>query len=154
MWKAAVYTMLLAATVAAQSKDWASVQHLKRQETLALTLRDRRVVRGTFERWTPSAIDIAGPSGVEQFQRQEVSIVRVMKRGSRAKTAMWGAIAGFAIAFPIGAAAAGHLTDRNSPPASTRLGMGAGLGLFGAGIGAGLGTLAGGSRSETIYRAP
>ena len=39
-------------------------------------------------------------------------------------------------------------------PASTRLGMGGGLGLFGAGIGAGLGTLAGGSRSDTIYRAP
>ena len=91
---------------------------------------------------------------MEQIPRQDVSAVRVEKRGSRKKAALWGGIIGFGIAFPIGAAAAGSLTDRNNPPASTRMGMGAGLGLFGCGIGAGLGALAGGTHSVTIYRAP
>jgi hypothetical protein len=147
--------LLLASLGAAQSKEkeWAAVERLERQEGVAASLRDGRVVRGRLEKWRVDAMDLSTTKGVEHFARQDVSAVRVEKRGSRKKGALWGAVIGFGIAFPIGVAAAGNLTDRNNPTASTRVGMGAGFGLLGAGIGAGLGSLTGGSHIETIYRA-
>ena len=65
----------------------------------------------------------------------------IRKPASRWKRAMYGAIAGFAIGFPIGASRAGYLADRNNPPLSLRLGFGTSIGGFSAGIGAGIGAL-------------
>jgi hypothetical protein len=151
--KAILIVVLLASHAGAQSRDWAAVQRADGQ-SVVVSLRDGKVVRGKLEKWTPAALDLSSAKGVEQIARPDVSAVRVERHGSRKKGALWGAVIGFGIAFPIGAAAAGNLTDRNNPSAATRAGMGAGFGLLAAGIGAGLGTLAGGSHTETIYRAP
>lgn len=140
-------TLLLASQAGPQSRDGATVQRLERQESVAVSLREGRVVRGKVE-VAPSAIDVSSAKAVEQIARQDVSAVRVEKRGSRKERgALWGAIIGFAT-FPIAAAAAGNLTDRNNPSASTRIGIGAG---FRAGIGAGV---AGGFHTLMICRAP
>ena len=148
--------LLLASLAAAQSKDkeWAAMQRLERQEGVAVSLRDGTLVRGRLEKWAADAMDLSTAKGVEHFARQDVSAVRLRGAGRAKREALWGALIGFGIAFPIGAAAAGTLTDRNSPPASTRAGMGASVGLLGPELERDSERSPAGSHTETIYRAP
>ena len=73
-----------------------------------------------------------------------------MTRKSRGRGALIGVIAGFAVAFPVGAAAGPYIADFGNPPVATRLRHGAGWGLFFGGVGAGIGALAG--KQVTVYR--
>ena len=57
------------------------------------------------------------------------------------------------VAAKIAFATAGAITDRNNPSFEARAEAGARVGVVGAGIGAVIGTLAGGARFKTIYRA-
>jgi hypothetical protein len=152
-------TMILSITVfgssylSAQDLNWERLRTLKTGERVEITTRDGKFLTGEFTSWSPEAIQIQRKRGTISLKPEDAERITVRRDGSRAKAALWGTLVGFAAAFPIGAAWAGHLTDRNNPGFGTRTGMGAGFGLFGGGIGAGIGALTGGKRTVTIYRA-
>lgn len=151
--KAAV-GLLVSATIAAQSPEWGKLEALRPGDRIGLLARDRRYVEGRFQGWAPGSITLVRRQRAERWLEADVSNVRRREKGSRAKSAMWGALAGAAIVFPIGAAKAGYVVDRNNPPLSTRIGVGLGFGMYGAGIGAAVGALTGGTKHVTVYRAP
>jgi hypothetical protein len=140
-------------SLAQESDDWTRVRDLPRDERLIVILRDGKSIEGTLQAWSAEGIDIQRKNGeVRSADRSAVLRVGARRQGSRAKAALWGTLIGFGIAFPIGAASAGHLADTNNPSFGTRAGMGAGFGMFGGGIGAAVGALGGGSKIVTIYR--
>jgi hypothetical protein len=150
-------TLALALIAAAQivlpqDREWHALQRLTPGERVGVLLRDHKYVQGRFRSWSPEQIDIARGEQLHSLRLGDVRTVTVQRKGSRVKAAGIGALIGFGAAFPFGAASAGYITDRNNPSVQTRMGMGAGFGLFGGGIGAAIGALAGGTRNVTLYR--
>jgi hypothetical protein len=145
-------SILLAAALMMPAQGQSDLQSLSPGDRVGVLLRDRKYVQGRFRSWSPGRIDIVGRRQQESFKLSDVRTVTVQRKGSRWRAAGLGALIGFGAAFPFGAAPAGYITDQNDPSIKTRMGMGAGLGLFGAGIGAGIGALTGGSRNVTVYR--
>ena len=76
---------------------------------------------------------------------------QVQQKASRWKGALIGALVGLGVGFPIGASAAGYITDRNHPTFGHCADMGLAMGTFGAGIGTPIGALARGTKSVTVY---
>ena len=149
------YCLLLIAAaqlMPAQDRDWEKLQSLTPGERVGVVLRDRKYIEGRFRSWSPERIDIARGQREESLKIADVRSVTVRRKGSRLKGTGIGALIGFASAFPFGAASAGYIADQNNPSIQTRMGMGAGFGMFGAGIGAVIGALAGGTRQVTVYR--
>jgi hypothetical protein len=139
----------------AEKASWLQPATTGSKAKARITLRQGRVLTGAYNAYGTDELSFIGADGTSStVNRADVCRVVILHQRSRWKGALWGAAAGFVAAFPAGALSAGYLTDRNNPSASLRMGVGATLGLFGAGIGAGIGTLAGGSRNETVYRAP
>ena len=133
--------------------DWSALRQPPAGSRVTVVLENGKYEQGRMKAVSAEAVEIDTKRGLRSFKVAEVRRVYVREKASRWKGAMVGALVGFGIGFAIGAPSAGYLTDRNDPPVTTRLGMGAGLGMFGAGIGAPLGALAGGSKNVTIYRA-
>ena len=144
--------ILLAAALGidAQSSDWEKLQELAPHQRISMRMRDGSWVSGRFGLWDPSAIEMTNG---RRISRAETERVVARTKGSRWKAALVGAAVGFAIPFPFGVAKAGFLTDQNNPRVGTRLGVGAGLGLLGAGIGSAIGAVTGGTRDATVFRA-
>lgn len=130
--------------------DWEQIKTVKPGTTIDVLLRDGKSAQGKLRSWSPNTIEL---ENTRVLVMEDVRRVRVKQKTSRWKGAMWGAIAGFAIAFPIGAANAGFIADRNSPGFGTRVAVGSGLGIYGAGIGAPIGALVSGSKRVTLYEA-
>ena len=151
--KSLILFIAAAAYASAQDADWQKLQSLTPGDRVGVLLRDSKYIGGRFRSWSADRLDIARKSREETLKFTDVQRVNVARKGSRAKSAAWGALIGFGAAFPFGAASAGYLTDQNNPRFQTRMGMGAGFGLFGAGIGAAIGALAGGTDRVTVYRA-
>lgn len=145
--------LLVALQTVAQTGDWDNVRQLTPGQQIAIHTRSHEVVEGRFTKWSDASIDVTRGKRIQSFALADIRKVQVEQKASRWKAAMWGAVAGFAVVFPCGAARAGYITDRNNPSTSTRIGVGAGLGMFGAGIGAGIGALAGGHKYVTFYQA-
>ena len=152
--KPALAVLLALAQLCGQSGPPAALARLRPGDRIGVLTRDGKHIRGTFEQATAASLTIARKQRTEQWSLAEVESVRRIEETSRARSAMWSALVGFGLVFPTGAANAGYLTDRNNPPFTTRVGMGAGLGMYGAGIGAAIGVLAGGSKDVLVYRAP
>jgi hypothetical protein len=152
-WAAAIGALLLGTPLFAQKAGWDELSRIAPGQPVTIMTRDHEVVDGRFRTWSPSGIEITRGKQMRAFDIVDIDRLQVHEKASRLKAAMWGALIGFGIVFPFGAASAGYLTDQNDPSLQTRAGMGAGLGLFGAGIGAAVGALAGGSRPVTVYRA-
>ncbi len=145
--------LLIAAQVLpAQDANWEKLKSLTPGERVGVLLHDRKFIQGRFRSWSPERIDITRRQQQESLRLADVRSVTVRRQGSRWKSAGIGALIGFGAAFPFGAASAGYIADQNNPSVQTRMGMGAGFGLFGAGIGAGIGALIGGTRNVTVYR--
>ena len=132
--------------------DWSAVRETPPGSRITVVLENGKYEQGRLNAVLADAVEIDTNDGPRSFQVEEVRRVYVREKASRWKGAMVGALVGFGVGFAIGAPSAGYLTDRNNPPLSTRLGMGAGLGMFGAGIGAPIGALGGGTKNVTIYR--
>ena len=147
--------LLIAAALCAiaQETDWENLQRLKFGERVGVLLRDNKYIEGRFRSWAPDRLDIERGTRHESLKSADVRRVSVLTKGSRAKSAGIGAVIGFGATFPFGVASAGYLTDQNNPRFQTRMGMGAGFGLIGAGIGAAIGALAGGTDNIVLYRA-
>ena len=152
-WKQPLLLVAAAILASAQDTDSQKLQELAPGDRVGVLLRDNKYVEGRFRSWTPDRLEISRKSRDESLKLTDVQRVSVARKGSRMKSAGWGAVIGFGAAFPFGAASAGYLTDRNNPRFQTRMGVGAGFGLFGAGIGAAIGALGGGTDNVTLYRA-
>jgi hypothetical protein len=135
-----------------QDQSWNRVAKLSPGDPIQVVQKDGHTVDGRFQSLSPESLTLENDNQASSLAIASIKQVSARRKGSRWKAAGIGAAVGFGIGFPIGAASAGYLTDRNSPKFSLRAGVGASLGLFGAGIGSGIGALAGGSRYETIYR--
>jgi hypothetical protein len=131
---------------------WIEVASLPPGDRIRVIQKDGRIVEGSFQSVSSESLLLSSRKQIRSVSLAAVRQVSSRRRASRWKAVGIGAAIGFAIAFPIGAASAGYVTDRNNPSVGTRVGFGAGLGLFGAGIGAGIGALTGGSRYQTVYR--
>ena len=131
---------------------WHRVASVCPGDTIQVLQKDGKIVNGRFQSLSSESVVLNWRNQVRSLSPALIKAVSVRRKASRWKAAGIGAAVGFGIVFPIGAASAGYLTDRNSPRFATRAGLGAELGLFGAGIGAGLGALVGGSRYETVFR--
>jgi hypothetical protein len=129
-------------------QTWQHVAKLSSEDTIMVVQTEGRVVEGRFQSISSESLVLDNKNQVRSLPLPSIEKVSVKRKASRAKSAA----IGFGVCFSIGAAAAGHLTDRNNPKLTTRAGMGADVGLLGAGIAAGVGALAGGSRFETVYR--
>lgn len=152
--RTAVFLFGFVMDMTGQTTNWANVRGLAPGTPLTVVTRDGTYVNGKFHIWSDTRIEVLrGKSKVRSFAMTDVHRVQMRERASRWKGALWGAILGFAAAFPCGALSAGYVTDQNNPGVQTRVAIGTGFGLFGAGIGAAVGALAGGSRSVTLYRA-
>jgi hypothetical protein len=135
-----------------QDQSWNHVAKLSPGNPIQVRQKDGHTVDGKFQSLSPESLTLEKRNQVRSLDLVSIKQVLVRRKASRWKAAGIGAAVGFGIGFPIGAASAGYLTDRNSPKFSQRAGVGASLGLFGAGIGTGIGALIGGARYETIYR--
>ncbi|MBI4876156.1 MAG: hypothetical protein HY822_16085 [Acidobacteria bacterium] len=89
--------------------------------------------------------------GGRTVQAGKEDVARVSRK-SRRWGALWGGIAGFVCAAPVGAFAGPYIADYGNPSGSVRLRHAAGWGLFFGGAGAGIGALTG--MEKTVYRAP
>jgi hypothetical protein len=150
-----LFGLLLTAVLPAiaQEAGWDKLQTVEQGKRVAVLLRDNKYIEGRFRAWQPDRLDIERRNRTESLKSADVRRVSIRTKGSRAKSAVLGAVIAFGAAFPFGAASAGYLTDQNNPRFQTRLGMGAGFGLFGASIGAAIGALAGGTKNVVVYRA-
>ena len=142
-------TVFLVCALGLQAQDTSALRGLPPGKAVKITTRGGEVVRGRL-------LNISDAGQISLRDRRQVTLADVrevqIERRRRLHSAGWGALAGFGVGFVIGALSAGHLADRNNPPATTRIGFGAGLGMFGAGIGAAIGALSAPSRDEVIYR--
>ncbi len=149
-------TIVLAALVCipgwGQDQRWNRRASLSAGDPIQVLQIDGHTVDGKFQSLSPESLTLENRNQVRSLALSSIRQVSLRRKASRGKAAGIGAAVGFGIGFPIGAAAAGHLTDRNNPKFTTRAGMGAEVGLLGAGIAAAVGALAGGSRFETVYR--
>ena len=136
----------------AHAQTWDRLRDLAPEQRISVRARDGSWTEGRFRSWSPAALEVGTKESVRQFTLADTDRVIASSKGSLWKTALIGAGVGFGVAFPFGAASAGYVTDQNNPSVKTRIGMGAGFGLFGAGIGSALGALAGGTRQTTVYR--
>ena len=146
--------MSVIAQPAASESDWTILQSLDPDSRISVLLPDGDFIDGRFKAWSPGAIEIASKRRVQTFRVEDVRRVTVRQKSSRWKGTLIGALIGFGVAFPIGAASAGYIMDRNDPGFAGRAVMGAGVGMFGAGIGAPIGALTGGHKHALVYRAP
>ena len=158
-WETGMAAMVLltasgVAQPAVRDSDWKALQSVHPGSHVSVKLRDGKFIHGQWKAWSAHSIEVAYNRTSKALIAEDVHRVSVQQKGSRWKSAMWGALIGFGVAFPIGAASAGHLTDRNDPGFATRVGMGTGLGMFGAGIAAPIGALTGGKKYVAVYRAP
>jgi hypothetical protein len=103
---------------------------------ISVSLRDGKFLQGRLEAWSPETIETATSGSIRTLRTEEIRRIAVQQKGSRWKGALVGALIGFSVGLPIGAAYAGHLTDRNNPGFAAHAGMGAGIGMFSAGIAA------------------
>jgi hypothetical protein len=134
-----------------QLSSWDALKDLRENTRVSVALRDAKYAEGRFRSWSPDAIDISDGRGVQAIRVENVRRIQVQQKASRWKGALIGALVGLGVGFPIGASAAGYLTDRNNPTLGHRAGMGLAMGTFGAGIGAPIGALAGGTKRVTVY---
>jgi hypothetical protein len=153
IWTACICVIALRAASFGAQPDWAALQSLHPDARISVVLQDGKFLQGRFAAWAPESIEVASGRGIRTLHAAEVRRVSLQQKSSRWKGVMFGALIGFGIAFPIGAASAGHLTDRNNPGFATRAGMGAGLGMFGAAIGAPIGAFTSGTKNVTLYDA-
>ena len=153
-WHRAAFLLATApiAATAALNDRWEDLRETQTGREVTITTRDGKVLTGRFENWSATSIEIRRRDEVRSIAAADVTRVQATQPASRAKAALWGSLIGFGAAFPFGAGFAGHLLDRNSPRLQSRVAVGAGLGLYGAGIGAGIGALTGGSKSVVLYR--
>jgi len=135
-----------------EDATWNRVAKLSAGDAIHVLAKDGHTSEGRYQGLTPEGLTLESRNQIRSIALVSIKQVSVRRKGSRWKAAGIGGAVGFGIAFPIGAASAGYLTDRNNPTLVTRAGSGATLGLFGAGIGGGIGAIAGGSRFETVYR--
>jgi hypothetical protein len=130
------------------NESWQRLERLRQEEKIKIYLRTGNIVRGRVQSWTTDGLAVRSSEGaVLRVDRKDVARVT---RKSRGKGALWGGIAGFGAAAPIGAYAGPYLADYGNPGTGTRLRHAAGWGLFFGGIGAGIGVAAG--VETTIYR--
>ena len=141
---------VLARPLLSQEANWQSVREVRPETRVEVILQDGKRVSGRVA--SVSDTELALDDG-RLFARGQIYRVQVREKVSRWRGAMWGSLTGFAVGFAIGASRAGYITDRNNPPATVRLGTGAGMGMLAAGIGAPIGALAGGHKYATVYRA-
>jgi hypothetical protein len=147
--------LLLGTLCAAQEShsDWTSLGNLPQDAKVRIIRPGGTDVTGLFRGWTPDAVTLAkGKDKSLSLERKDVRRAYRIEKGSRVRSALWGAVAGFVPGFVLGAAGAGYIADQNNPSTGTRMEAGLAVGGFGAGIGAGLGALAGGTRSTLIYK--
>ena len=148
----AVAALVAGATLTcAQPGTWSAVEKLERGERVSVMLHGYREVQGRVEAASPNSITIIRKGKVESLAVTDVARVTALRKGSRAKSALLGSLIGFGIGWAIGAPSAGYIADTNSPSIGTRMQVGSGFGLFGAGIGGGVAALCGGTKRETVY---
>ena len=135
----------------AQQSDWGRLRELQPGQKVVVLTTDGKFAEGPWQTWSENGLGIQKRNRSHSIPMNTVRRVSVQQKGSRMRSALIGAAVGFGVAFPFGAAWAGYIVDRNSPPLSTRLGLGAGVGMFGAGIGAAIGALAGGTKNVVVY---
>ena len=144
--------IIVAFTALVSGQGWDRLSKLSPGERIQVIRTSEGVVDATFRGITAEVLTVERRNQVVSIPRDTIQQVLAVRKASRWKAVAIGSAIGFGAAFPIGAASAGYLTDRNSPGFGTRAKVGAGMGLFGAGIGAGIGALAGGTSHETLYR--
>ena len=142
---------LIAMQLAAQQGNWEKVRGLQPGQQITVVTQKRDVVNARFGNWSAEALGVTRGHRSQSFALPDIRTVQVREKGSRWKSAMWGAVIGFVPVFVCGASNAGFITDQNNPRMTTRIGVGAVAGMFGAGIGAGIGALFRGSKYVTIY---
>ena len=134
---------------AGAQQGWERVQELRSNQAVKVYLRDGKVLRGKLQ--GAGSADLRLIHSHRTVAIDQSQIVRITRK-SRLRGLLWGGIAGFGIAAPIGAYAGPYITDWGNPSAAVRMRHAAGWGLFFGGIGAGVGVLAG--TEKILYRAP
>jgi hypothetical protein len=84
--------ILTASQIFARPADWKRLQTLSPEERVAVTLRDGKFIEGRFRNWSPTALDIVRQQRTEPLTLEQVERVSVERKGSRAKSALIGAL--------------------------------------------------------------
>lgn len=129
---------------------WESVQRLSPDRSLSVELRSGQILKGELESAGAHGLRLRTKGG-RTVEASKESIARVVRK-SRKSGALWGAMAGFGCAAPVGWYAGPYIADYGNPSIGVRSRHAAGWGLFFGGVGAGIGALAG--AEKTVYRAP
>lgn len=127
---------------------WDRIGQMAKNQKVKVHLRDGNILAGIIQEFGTDGFTLAGKGKANALKRADIE--RLTKK-ARAKSAMWGAVAGFGLGAGLGAAAAGKITDKNNPSASDRMGSAVGVGAFLSGIGAVIGVA--GGYDQTIYKA-
>ena len=122
---------------------------ISKTQKVKIHLQDGKTLKGRIQEVGPEGLTLVQDGSVTQVKAAE--IVDITKE-VRLKGALWGGIAGAAVAAPLFAASAGSFMDKNDPTVTDRLGMALVGGMLIGGIGVGAGAAAG--MADTIYRAP
>ena len=136
-----------------QTSDWTRVQGLVTGENVQILLDGGESVTGTLEQASAAHLTVKREHGDTQVARWAVRRVWIVEKRSRLKHVILGALIGFGGGCAIGAGRAGHFTDMNNPPASTRAQMCFALGAFTGVAGAGVGAAIPSAKRTLIYRA-
>lgn len=138
----------LIGVASADPQPWEALQDIKPDTPVRIVLTDGKTVSGSFVSWSPTSVTLDRD---RTLPMEKVHRLEQQHRASRWRGAMIGGLVAFGIGFTIGFSKAGYLTDRNSPKAQTRIGIGSGFGMFSAAIGAPIGALVPGSKTTTVY---
>jgi len=97
---------LVAATIAAQpnATSWNTVQALAAGTPVRITA-DSRTVRGNVARISDGSLAVTSGRGSVTFDRQQVSVVSVMRPSHRKRNALIGLAAGTGVGLGVGVAA-------------------------------------------------
>jgi hypothetical protein len=146
--------LLVLFTLLAQADGWEKAQALPAGSKIELLLAGDKTLAGTVAQVSPGGLTLARKRDSMQMAKSDIRRIWIQGRGSRLKNAGIGALVGFAIGCPIGAAKAGYLSDMNNPSLGTRAGFCLGLGGFAGGIGGGIAAAVPPTTRTLIYRSP
>ncbi len=127
-------TIVLAALVClpgwGQDQSWNRVVKLSPADPIQVLQKDGHTVDEKFQSLSPESLTLENRKQASSLALTSNKQVSVRRKASRWKAAGIGAAVGFGVGFPIGAASAGYLRDRNSPKFSLRAGFGTSIGLL------------------------
>lgn len=152
---AVILLMLLAGLPApCQSDTWETVQALPAGAMIKISLQGNKTVTGTLDQASSEGLTLTRKHESIQVAKSDVSLIWVLRKGSRLKRAGIAAAVGFALGCPLGIKSVGLFADASKSSTEGKAGYCLALGGLTGGMAAGIVAAMPTTRRTLVYLAP